>query len=375
MHTTLITPAELTPHLADPRWVVVDCRFDLADPAWGEQQYVDGHIPGARYAHLDRDLSGEKTGRTAGIRCRRPSRWPSASARWASAPARRSWPTTPTPACTRRGCGGCCASWATTPWPCSTAASRDGGGGRRRAAAAGSRPTRQPPFVARAAGDWRLTVDQVAAGWHSLLVDARSPERFRGENETIDKVGGHIPGARNYFFQQNLTPRQAFKPPDELRARVGAACCGGTAPAGRGDVLRLRRDRLPQPAGARGGRPARARASSPARGASGARIRTGPSRPDSEPGTRWPFKRLSRQPQAADSVQSPRRPSHGSPRPHDASHPLHPRHPGRPRGRAGRRAVPLGGRPVRRSQSAPGIADNLEGIVEPRRFRGRRRPR
>ena len=62
MHTTLITAAELMPHLPDPRWVVIDCRFDLANPGLGEQQYVEGHIPGARYVHLDRDLSGEKTG-------------------------------------------------------------------------------------------------------------------------------------------------------------------------------------------------------------------------------------------------------------------------------------------------------------------------
>ena len=62
MHKTLISPAELTPHLGDSRWVVVDCRFDLTDPGWGEEQYLAGHIPGARYAHLDRELSGTKTG-------------------------------------------------------------------------------------------------------------------------------------------------------------------------------------------------------------------------------------------------------------------------------------------------------------------------
>src|SRR5215207_884557 len=62
MPTTLIEPAALAPHLADETWVVVDCRFELMDPAKGEQEYLDAHIPGARYAHVDRDLSGEKTG-------------------------------------------------------------------------------------------------------------------------------------------------------------------------------------------------------------------------------------------------------------------------------------------------------------------------
>jgi thiosulfate/3-mercaptopyruvate sulfurtransferase len=63
MHRTLIDPATLVPHLSDPSWIVVDCRFDLTDPEKGEQQYREAHIPGARYAHLDRHLSGAKTGK------------------------------------------------------------------------------------------------------------------------------------------------------------------------------------------------------------------------------------------------------------------------------------------------------------------------
>src|SRR5918993_5001 len=62
MHKTLISPSALAQHLNDPSWVVVDCRFDLTDPAKGEAAYRTGHIPGARYAHLDRHLSGQKTG-------------------------------------------------------------------------------------------------------------------------------------------------------------------------------------------------------------------------------------------------------------------------------------------------------------------------
>jgi 3-mercaptopyruvate sulfurtransferase SseA len=62
MFSTLIDPAALAPHLADEKWAVLDCRFDLSEPDKGEALYLDGHIPGARYVHLDRDLSGEKTG-------------------------------------------------------------------------------------------------------------------------------------------------------------------------------------------------------------------------------------------------------------------------------------------------------------------------
>ena len=61
MFTTLIEPAELHVHAADADWAVIDCRFDLARPAWGEESWAAGHIPGALYAHLDRDLSGAHT--------------------------------------------------------------------------------------------------------------------------------------------------------------------------------------------------------------------------------------------------------------------------------------------------------------------------
>ena len=57
---------------------------------------------------------------------------------------------------------------------------------------------------------------------HRLLVDSRTPERYRGVNETLDPVGGHIPGAANYFFQQNLTADKTFKSPEELRTQWSA---------------------------------------------------------------------------------------------------------------------------------------------------------
>ena len=59
-YTTILAAAEVAAHLDDPQWVIVDCRFDLADTDAGEQAYWAGHIPGAVYAHLDRDLSGPR---------------------------------------------------------------------------------------------------------------------------------------------------------------------------------------------------------------------------------------------------------------------------------------------------------------------------
>lgn len=219
MYNTLIAPAELNLHLGDPGWVVVDCRFDLANPAWGEEQYAVGHIPGARYAHLDRDLSGTKTG----------------------ANGRHPLPTTDEMAKRFGGLGigpgtqvvtydadsGMYAArlwWMLRFMGHDEVAVLDGGLARWVAEGGLLQPGRVTPTPARfdpaPRTDWRLSVeDTVADAGASLLVDARSPERFRGQNETLDKVGGHIPGARNYFFQQNLADDKTFKPADVLRAQ------------------------------------------------------------------------------------------------------------------------------------------------------------
>ena len=85
MDTTLITPAALAARAGDPSLVVLDCRFDLANPDAGSALYAAGHIPGAQYVHLDQDLSGPKTGSN----CRRSTRWWRGSAGWALARACR----------------------------------------------------------------------------------------------------------------------------------------------------------------------------------------------------------------------------------------------------------------------------------------------
>src|SRR5215831_15298299 len=63
IYRTLISTADLARHLDDPRWVIVDCRHNLADVDAGERAYLQAHISRARFMHMDRDLSGVKTGR------------------------------------------------------------------------------------------------------------------------------------------------------------------------------------------------------------------------------------------------------------------------------------------------------------------------
>lgn len=221
MYTTLIDPASLAARLQDPSWVVVDCRFDLAAPDAGEQQFLGGHIPGARYAHLDRHLSGVKTGANGRhplpepeVICRRFSELGIASGSQVVAYdadsgmfAARLW-------------------WMLHWMGHDAAAVLDGGLARWQregyAVRAGAESWTPAVFAGSPRPGWVLSVEEiealVRAGARSpRLVDSRSPERYRGINETIDKVGGHIPGAANYFFQQNLTDDKRFKPADEIR--------------------------------------------------------------------------------------------------------------------------------------------------------------
>ena len=205
----------------DPSWVVVDCRFDLAEPAKGEELYRQGHIPGARYAHLDRHLSGAKTGTNG----------------------RHPIPTTDDLIKTFSDLGigptmqviaydGDSGMYAARLWWMLRWMGHDGvavlDGGLARwqreghAVRGGVETSTRATFRGSPRPGWRLTVDEVQAGLGNaarLLVDARSNERYRGMNETLDKVGGHIPGAANYFFQQNLADDKRFKTPDELRSQ------------------------------------------------------------------------------------------------------------------------------------------------------------
>jgi thiosulfate/3-mercaptopyruvate sulfurtransferase len=219
--TTLIDVAGLAARLQDPELAVLDCRFDLARPAWGREAWAAGHVPGAQHADLDRDLAapaGPSTGRHP---LPSPADFAARAGAWGidervqvvvydqgnGMYAARAW-------------------WLFRWLGHRAVAVLDGGfaawtaAGQPVEVAPGSRAPRR--FVA--CPDRGATVDAgfVAANLGNApgmrLVDARGADRFAGQNETIDPVAGHVPGAANHPFTRNVDASGRMLPAAELRA-------------------------------------------------------------------------------------------------------------------------------------------------------------
>jgi thiosulfate/3-mercaptopyruvate sulfurtransferase len=217
--TTLVSAQQLAQHLHDPLWVVFDCRFSLSRPESGRQAYVKAHVPGARYAHLNEDLSGAIAPGSG----RHPLPDPESLAR-------------------KLGLSGVGAGkqvvvyddsfgsmaarmWWLLRWLGHDAvALLDGGfpawlkqGGE----ATAELPVCQPAEF-RSTADDRMWVDSDevfrALKQKGIVIDARPEERFLGLAEPFDKIAGHIPGSVNLPFEDNLDPRGGFLPAGELRA-------------------------------------------------------------------------------------------------------------------------------------------------------------
>jgi thiosulfate/3-mercaptopyruvate sulfurtransferase len=228
-YTTLVTTDTLAAHLADPRWIVVDCRFDLQNEELGRTQYLTAHIPGAVYASLADDLSGKKSGMNG--------RHPLPSIDLFAATVRRLGIDRDTQVVAYDQDAGIYASrlwWMLRYVGHDTVAVLDGGYAKWSAEHRSTRDgdERRPAgdFIPSPRSSWRLTADDVAALPESmLLVDARSPERFEGRTEPLDRVAGHIPGAVNHYYQQNLTESGTMLPPDALQLQY-ATLLGGRSP-------------------------------------------------------------------------------------------------------------------------------------------------
>ena len=220
--TTLISTTELARHLDDPDWAILDCRFTLTDPPRGRRDYLQAHIPGAVYAHLGEDLSGRMVRGQTG-RHPLPSIEMAAQtiSNWGIAPGVQ--------VVAYDDAGGALAAgraWWMLGWLGHKAvAVLDGGweqwsrnkiGWRSGQETRLSRqfiPHERPEMVVSAAQVESMRMD---TSWR--LYDARSTERYHGENETIDPIAGHIPGAWNVPYMDNLTPYNTFRPVYELRA-------------------------------------------------------------------------------------------------------------------------------------------------------------
>jgi thiosulfate/3-mercaptopyruvate sulfurtransferase len=224
----LVSAEDLAAH---PEWRVFDCRHDLKNTEYGRQAYARGHIPGALFLHLDDDLSGVKDGRNG----RHPLPDVADFAQRMSAFGVDA--TTQVVAYDNEG--GIFASrlWWMLRWlGHDKVAVLDGGlaGWKRsKRALEETLPVVTPRVFTPQPRNMTVDGGQVLSELQSqkmLIVDARSPERFRGENETLDPVGGHIPGAVNRFYFDNLDDDGCFfKPVAELRAEFDAMLAGRPA--------------------------------------------------------------------------------------------------------------------------------------------------
>lgn len=207
---------------------IFDCRFDLRDACAGARAFAEGHIPGAQYLHLGHDLSGEATGSNGRHPLPDPQIFAMRLGTLGLAP--------DMPVAIYDDAGGMFAArlWWMLRWIGHRGPVAVLDGGIQAWQAAGfplsQKPQTFPPlaYPLIATGPVVKAQDVLAflGASSAFLLDARSADRFRGESETLDAVGGHIPGARNRFFRDNLADDGHFKPAEQLRAEFMTQLAG-----------------------------------------------------------------------------------------------------------------------------------------------------
>ena len=216
MLTTIVSTGELAEHLVD--WAVIDCRFDLKNENVGFEAYVASHIPGAAYASLNADLSSLPTGTNGRHPLPSLEEMTETFATLGVGPgvqvvaydddsgiyASRLW-------------------WMLRYLGHDAVAVLDGGFGKwcreQRPVQGGNELRPRGAFVPHVHKNRLVTIEEMTAGLaqSALLVDARAPERFEGQSESVDRVAGHIPGAINHFYKGNVTEDGTLRPQVELR--------------------------------------------------------------------------------------------------------------------------------------------------------------
>ncbi len=223
MLTKLVSTDELSRH---PDWRVFDCRHDLLKHELGEQLYRESHIPGAAFAHLDRELAAPKTGANG----RHPLPDPRAFIAWLGTQGLKA---TDQVVCYDGGPGAMAARlWWMLRWVGHEAvAVLDGGFAKwvKEGWTVSAGVPKFAPAVYPGKARTELAVDVSYVQSHLgriTLLDARSPARWRGESEPIDPVAGRIPGSLNRFSNDNLTAQGVFKPAAQLRKEFAAVLAG-----------------------------------------------------------------------------------------------------------------------------------------------------
>ncbi|TWT29335.1 3-mercaptopyruvate sulfurtransferase [Posidoniimonas corsicana] len=220
-HTAIISPQDARARIDDPSWVFIDCRFSLADPDAGQRAYANGHLPGAVYAHLDEHLSSPVTETSGRHPLPDAARLAAQLGDWgvghgiqvvayddaSGAFAARLW-------------------WLLHWLGHSEVAVLDGGFEAWQSLGLPTTAVQSKPRPVAFSGTpddamWITSdaTETALAGGDALLIDARGPERFRGELEPVDPVAGHVPGAVNAPFAGNLNDQGRLLPAGDLRAR------------------------------------------------------------------------------------------------------------------------------------------------------------
>lgn len=230
MFDTLVETEALAAHLEDPAWVVFDCRASLGDPDAGPKAYTASHIPGARHIHLERELSGQVTPDTGRHPLPNPRRLAEVLGRagvgensqivayddMQGAYAARLW-------------------WLARWLGHKQVAVLNGGWQqwlkeeRPVTQALPQQHSRNFPLRDASREAWMSVADVlelVRGRKRGLLLDARAATRFRGDEEPVDPVAGHVPGAVNMPYGENVAGDGRFKSPAELRRRFEHALAG-----------------------------------------------------------------------------------------------------------------------------------------------------
>jgi thiosulfate/3-mercaptopyruvate sulfurtransferase len=224
----LVSTDTLALHLHDPLWVIFDCRHDLADFDKGARLHRAQHIPGAHFAAVETELSGPKTGTNGRHPLPKAEAFADFLARHGVSDASR--------IVAYDDVGGQYSArlWWMARWiGLRQVALLDGGFPKwvseGRPVSAEIPAVRSGALRARPSAEmvWTTRVVQQKLGDSSTAVlDARSPERYRGEAEPIDPVAGRIPGALNRFYKQNLNADLTLRPAGELKREFEVLLAG-----------------------------------------------------------------------------------------------------------------------------------------------------